>query len=152
MPNLVNPHWLGGGTPVTIQLLITATIDDGHDNNGVWSNTSITVGLIIKAVVDGGWRFIGTAGNPLPLQGATITSASFTVDVFSVSNTGGIIIVKDDGDVVCYHIYNRNEFQEYLFNNTRLEQASISRYKFGNFYKENNKILFKLNLQIRFIK
>ncbi len=24
---------------------------------------------------------------------------------------GGYIIVKDDGDVVCYHIYNRNAFR-----------------------------------------
>lgn len=64
--------------------------------------------------------------------------------------TGGIIIVKQNGDLVCYHIYNRNEFQEYLINNTRLEQASTSRYSFGEIYQENNKILLKLNLQVRF--
>jgi hypothetical protein len=64
--------------------------------------------------------------------------------------TGGIIIVKEDGDLVCYHIYNRNEFQDYLLNNTRLEQASTSRYNFGSLYKENGKIYLKLNLQIRF--
>jgi len=64
--------------------------------------------------------------------------------------TGGIIIVKEDGDLVCYHIYNRNEFQDYLLNNTRFEQASTSRYKFGSLYKENGKIYLKLNLQIRF--
>jgi len=64
--------------------------------------------------------------------------------------TGGIIIVKENGDLVCYHIYNRNEFQDYLLNNTRLEQASKSRYDFGSLYKENGKIYLKLNLQIRF--
>jgi type II restriction enzyme len=64
--------------------------------------------------------------------------------------TGGIIIVKEDGDLVCYHIYNRNEFQDYLLNNTRLEQASTSRYGFGDIYIENGKVLLKLNLQIRF--
>lgn len=64
--------------------------------------------------------------------------------------TGGIIIVKENGDLVCYHIYNRNEFQDYLLNNTRLEQASTSRYDFGSLYKENGKIYLKLNLQIRF--
>ena len=66
--------------------------------------------------------------------------------------TGGIIIVKQDGELVCYHIYNRNEFQDYLLNNTRIEQASTSRYEFGSLYKDNDKIFMKLNLQIRFNK
>lgn len=64
--------------------------------------------------------------------------------------TGGIIIVKGNGEIVCYHIYNRNEFQEYLLRNTRIEQASTSRYNFGNLYEENGKKYLKLNLQIRF--
>ncbi len=64
--------------------------------------------------------------------------------------TGGIIIVKEDGEIVCYHIYNRNEFQDYLLNNTRLEQASTSRYGFGDLYIESGKVYLKLNLQIRF--
>ena len=66
--------------------------------------------------------------------------------------TGGYLVVKDDGDIVCYHIYNRNEFEDYLLNNTKLETASSSRHKFGKLYKENGKLFFKLNLQIRFIK
>jgi len=64
--------------------------------------------------------------------------------------TGGIIIVKKDGDILCYHIYNRNEFQNYLFNNTKLEQASSGRYDFGKIYTENGKAFINLNLQIRF--
>lgn len=64
--------------------------------------------------------------------------------------TGGIIIVKENGELVCYHIYNRNEFQDYLLNNTRLEQASTSRYNFGDIYQENGKVFLKLNLQVRF--
>jgi hypothetical protein len=63
---------------------------------------------------------------------------------------GGIIIVKKDGEIVCYHIYNRNEFQDYLLNNTRIEQASTTRYNFGNVFEENQKKYIKLNLQIRF--
>lgn len=65
--------------------------------------------------------------------------------------TGGYIIVREDGEVLCYHIYNHNEFQEYLFNNTRLETPSTSKYDFGIIYKENEKNYIKLNLQIRFI-
>lgn len=79
--------------------------------------------------------------------------------------TGGIIIVKEDGDIVCYHIYNKNEFQTYLINNTKLDQPATSEdndnpgfekvgkakpYKYGWVYEENNELFIKLNLQIRF--
>jgi type II restriction enzyme len=64
--------------------------------------------------------------------------------------TGGIIIVKENGDLVCYHIYNRNEFQTYLLNNTKLEQSSTRRHGYGSVYEENGKYFIKLNLQIRF--
>jgi hypothetical protein len=64
---------------------------------------------------------------------------------------GGYIIVKENGDLVCYHIYNRNEFQDYLFNNTKLETPSSSRHGFGIIYKNNGKQFFNLNLQIRFL-
>lgn len=66
--------------------------------------------------------------------------------------TGGYIIVKEDGDVLCYHIYNRNEFREYLFNNTRFETPSKSKHHFGFIENNNGKQIIKLNLQIRFIK
>ncbi len=65
--------------------------------------------------------------------------------------TGGYLIVKGNGDVLCYHIYNRNQFEDYLFENTKLETASSSRHDFGNIYKSvNGELFFKLNLQIRF--
>lgn len=66
--------------------------------------------------------------------------------------TGGYLIVKEDGDVLCYHIYNRNEFENYLINNSKLETASSTRHGFGSIYEENEELFFKLNLQIRFIK
>ena len=64
--------------------------------------------------------------------------------------TSGIVIVKENGELVCYHIYNRYEFQNYLLNNTRLGQASTSRYKFGEIYSEGGRTFMKLNLQVRF--
>ena len=64
--------------------------------------------------------------------------------------TGGYLVVKDNGDVLCYHIYNRNEFEDYLFINTKLETASSTRHEFGKIYEENGQLYFKLNLQIRF--
>lgn len=66
--------------------------------------------------------------------------------------TGGYLVVKEDGEIICYHIYNRNEFENYLINNTKLETASSTRHDFGIVYKENDQIFFKLNLQIRFVK
>ena len=65
---------------------------------------------------------------------------------------GGYLVVKEDGDVLCYHIYDKNLFEEYLFNNTRLESPSTTRYKYAKIEKQaDNTLLFKLNLQIRFI-
>lgn len=63
---------------------------------------------------------------------------------------GGYIIVREDGDLVCFHIYNIKNFCEYLFNNTKLETASSSRHKFGYVYKKDDKLFINLNLQIRF--
>jgi hypothetical protein len=64
--------------------------------------------------------------------------------------TGGYLIVKENGDILCYHLYNRNQFEDYLFANTKLETASSSRHEFGKLYEVNGKFYFKLNLQIRF--
>lgn len=64
---------------------------------------------------------------------------------------GGYIIVKEDGDIICYHIYNKNMFEDYLFFNTKLETASSTRHKFGILENINGKLFFKLNLQIRFV-
>lgn len=64
--------------------------------------------------------------------------------------TGGYLIVKENGDVLCYHIYNRNQFEDYLYANTKLETASSTRHGFGEIYEENGQFFFKLNLQIRF--
>lgn len=66
--------------------------------------------------------------------------------------TGGYLIVKENGDVLCYHIYNRNEFEDYLLNNTKLDTASSSRHGFGEIYEIYGDLYFNLNLQIRFIK
>ena len=66
--------------------------------------------------------------------------------------TGGYLVVKENGDVLCYHIYNKNEFEDYLFNNTKLDTASSSRHQFGLIYGDGDDIFIKLNLQIRFTK
>lgn len=66
---------------------------------------------------------------------------------------GGYLVVKKDGDIVCYHFYNRNDVEDYLYNNTRFERASRSRYHFGSLYrKSDGGVYINLNLQIRFVK
>ena len=64
--------------------------------------------------------------------------------------SGGYIIVTREGEVLAYHIYNRNHFEEYLLNSTKYETASTSRHEFGELYEEGGKTYVKLNLQIRF--
>ncbi len=67
--------------------------------------------------------------------------------------SGGYLVVRKDGEIVCYHFYNRNDVEDYLYNNTRFDRASRSRYNFGTIYKEaDGNCYIKLNLQIRFKK
>lgn len=64
---------------------------------------------------------------------------------------GGYLVVKNDGDILCYHFYNRNTFENYLFNNTYIDTPSSSRNKFAQIKKDNDgNLLFILNLLIRF--
>ena len=66
---------------------------------------------------------------------------------------GGYLVVRKDGEIVCYHFYNRNDVEDYLYNNTRFERASRDRYHFGNVYRgSDGNSYIKLNLQIRFKK
>lgn len=79
------------------------------------------------------------------------------------------IIVKGDGQVVCYHIYEQNRFLNYLYNSTKFDGASTSEdannpghprqkvagktlkpFFYGWLYEENGRLYFKLNLQVRF--
>lgn len=63
---------------------------------------------------------------------------------------GGYLIVKDDGDVLCYHLYDRNRFEDYLFYNAYLERASTKRHEYATINKEEDgSLTFSLNLQIR---
>ena len=65
--------------------------------------------------------------------------------------TGGYLVVKSDGDVICFHLYDRNLLEDYLFNNTKFETPSKSRYNMGEVYRNGDKYYFNLVLQIRFL-
>ena len=69
----------------------------------------------------------------------------------SHDTTTGLIVIRDDGEVLCYHVYNHNEFEEYLLKNTRFATPGTTQWEYGKIYQEGNKFYIKLNLQIKFI-
>lgn len=68
-----------------------------------------------------------------------------------IQANGGYLIVREDGEIICYHFYFVKNFEEFLFDNTKLETPD-KRNEFGSIYEENGFQKLKLNLQIRFIK
>ena len=46
-------------------------------------------------------------------------------------------MVKNDGDVICFHLYDRNLLEDYLFYNTKFETPTGDRYNLGEIYKNN---------------
>lgn len=69
-----------------------------------------------------------------------------------LSTYGGYIVVREDGQLVCYHLYNEDAFKGYLFNNTKLDTPSSNRHNFGSIYENNGELFINLNLQIRFVR
>lgn len=90
-----------------------------------------------------------------------------------INANGGIIVVKNDGEILAYHTYHKANFEEYLVNNTKLEQSATSEdenapgteqtkekypnktikpFKFGWLYLDQKEVKFKINLQVRFLK
>ncbi len=64
--------------------------------------------------------------------------------------TGGFIVVKNTGELHCYHLLNRNLYEDFLFLNTKFDTPS-SRNEYGEVYRENEKYFIKLNIQIRYV-
>lgn len=67
------------------------------------------------------------------------------------NETRGVIIDARNGDLVCYHIFNKSRFEDYLFNNTELETSRTPQHMFSSSYKEAGSYFLKLNLQVQFI-
>lgn len=71
---------------------------------------------------------------------------------------GGYIAVKRSGEILCFHIYNWNDFQEYLVRNTKIDHpdSNVKRCNYGRIltgsvhdFIEGSYVM--LNMQIRFI-
>lgn len=70
-----------------------------------------------------------------------------------LSTYGGYIVVKETGDLVCYHLYNDDDFKDYLFTNTKFDTPDAKRHDFGYLYTNGDgAVSLDLNFQIRFIK
>lgn len=63
---------------------------------------------------------------------------------------GGYLVVKKDGEILCYHFYDKNRFEDFLFKNAYLERAKTHRHGYASLYRDDDgNVYFKLNLQIR---
>lgn len=63
---------------------------------------------------------------------------------------GGYIVVKPDGEVLCYHASDRERFRDYLLANTHIEYVSGKKYKWGTAYEKNGDWYLPINASIRF--
>lgn len=64
---------------------------------------------------------------------------------------GGYLIVKKNGEIICFHFYNRDAFREYLLENVRFDTPSTTRHDFGRITTDLQGDYIDLCLQIRFL-
>ncbi len=62
---------------------------------------------------------------------------------------GGIIIIKPNAEMLCYHLIDFNKFKQYLKNSARLDNPSGSKMGYGIVYKNDKGSFIKLNFQIK---
>lgn len=112
--------------------------------------------LIQKLNIDNPLKYDLTSGHPIYeykikrlLVDIALGMTPAKVWMGKYDATGGYLVVKEDGEILCYHIYDKNQFENYLVENTKLDTPSSTRYGFGEIIKGNPPMI-KLNMQIRF--
>lgn len=70
----------------------------------------------------------------------------------SKKNALQYLVTNSEKTIKCFKYYERNQFGDYLIQNTNLETTDNKKHKFGVLYKDeiDNQYYLKLNLQIRF--
>ncbi len=64
----------------------------------------------------------------------------------------GMLLVDGEGEVLCYHQSCRQDFAEFLYQNTRFEKGAPEKDKYGFLERENGTWYFKLNVKIGLVK
>ena len=114
---------------------------------------SFLLGLVSALFADAffaveGWQSWFHPFLTVGIAGSLSTFSSFMLEM--PEDFGGMLLVKRDGEVLFYYLYNMKKFEEYLFNNLRFETPSATRHGFGQVFEEPNGYFIKLNLQIRY--
>lgn len=65
------------------------------------------------------------------------------------SVTGGCIVVKSDGSLVCFYTYNFNKLDDFLFRSAAFDTPSAKKHSFGTIEKVGNDLFLNLNFQVR---
>lgn len=65
------------------------------------------------------------------------------------SVTGGCIVVKSDGSLVCFYTYNFNKLDDFLFRSAAFDTPSATKHDFGTIEKVGNDLFLNLNFQVR---
>jgi type II restriction enzyme len=63
---------------------------------------------------------------------------------------GGFIVVREDGELVCLHLENDDDFKTYLLNNSRFDFPKDE--LFAKPFMRDGKLIFSINFQVRFVK
>lgn len=66
------------------------------------------------------------------------------------ATTGGFLVVKKDGEVVCLELFTRNAIGHYLITKTSFEAPSTNRHGGGMFVDGNGVLCINVQLQVRF--
>lgn len=65
------------------------------------------------------------------------------------SVTGGCIVVKSDGNLVCFYTYNFNKLDDFLFRSAAFDTPSAKKHEFGTIERVGNDLFLNLNFQVR---
>jgi len=83
------------------------------------------------------------------LMEAALGMTSKTVWSGEYQVIGGILIVKPNADILCYHLIDFNKFRSYLKRACKLDNPSGSKMGYGRLYSEDNRSFIKLNFQVK---
>ena len=61
----------------------------------------------------------------------------------------GVFLVKNDAEIVVYHTNKDKALKQFFYQHCVFDTPTSTRHQFGMLYVENNKLFFKLNLQLR---